>query len=58
MRAQPHGWSVGAGDVVTTGTLTDAWPLQAGQVWHTRIVADRLPGLRLDIARRAVARVG
>jgi 2-oxo-3-hexenedioate decarboxylase len=28
-------WRVEPGHVVTTGTLTDAWPLQPGQVWRT-----------------------
>jgi 2-oxo-3-hexenedioate decarboxylase len=32
----PH-WQVQAGDVVTTGTITDAWPLLPGQHWHTRL---------------------
>ena len=28
-----------AGDVVTTGTWTDAWPIEPGQTWRTRIDA-------------------
>lgn len=42
----PH-WSIAAGDVVTTGTLTDAWPLAPGQRWHTRLSDKRLHGLEL-----------
>ena len=38
---------VRAGEVVTTGTLTDAWPLQSGEIWHTQTDDLRLPGLRL-----------
>ncbi|WP_296923068.1 hypothetical protein [Polaromonas sp.] len=39
-----------AGDVVTTGTLTDAWPVLPGQTWHTEVdgagpVAGQLAGL-------------
>lgn len=49
MQAQTPHWQVQAGDVVTTGTLTDAWPLQAGQRWQTRLSDDRLPGLNLEI---------
>ena len=30
-------WRVEPGHVVTTGTLTDAWPLQPGQVWRTAL---------------------
>ena len=43
------GWPVRAGDVVTTGTLTDAWPLRPGQHWHTVLSDTRLPGLSLQI---------
>ena len=42
-------WPVAAGDVVTTGTLTDAWPLQAGQHWQTSLSDTRLPGLSLHV---------
>ncbi len=38
---------VTAGEVVTTGTLTDAWPLQPGEIWRTQTDDLRLPGLRL-----------
>jgi 2-oxo-3-hexenedioate decarboxylase len=30
----PH-WQVRAGEFVTTGTITDAWPLEPGQRWQT-----------------------
>lgn len=49
MAAQPHGWQVSPGDIVSTGTLTDAWPLSPGQTWRTELSDDRLPGLRLSI---------
>jgi 2-oxo-3-hexenedioate decarboxylase len=42
-------WPLGAGDVVTTGTLTDAWPMVPGQVWQSRPSDTRLPGLRLTV---------
>ncbi|HNW64419.1 MAG TPA: hypothetical protein PKJ32_15540, partial [Piscinibacter sp.] len=42
-------WPLGAGDVVTTGTLTDAWPMAPGQVWQSRPGDARLPGLRLTV---------
>ena len=38
---------VGAGEVVTTGTLTDAYPVQADETWRTRIEGIELPGLEL-----------
>ena len=34
MRQCPGAPDLGAGDVVTTGTCTDAWPVQAGEHWH------------------------
>ncbi len=44
-------WQVRAGDFVTTGTITDAWPLVAGQRWHTVLhqggAGPRLAGLEL-----------
>jgi 2-oxo-3-hexenedioate decarboxylase len=40
-------WSVRAGDVVTTGTITDAWPMAAGQVWRSRPDHAALHGLTL-----------
>jgi 2-keto-4-pentenoate hydratase len=37
-----------AGEIVTTGTLTAAWPVAAGQRWETRLQRIGLPGLRLS----------
>jgi 2-oxo-3-hexenedioate decarboxylase len=45
-------WTVRAGDVVTTGTLTDAWPLAPGQRWRTHTSDARLAGLTLECAPR------
>jgi 2-oxo-3-hexenedioate decarboxylase len=50
MHAQPQHWPIGAGDVVTTGTLTDAWPLAPQQRWSTRLSDGRLSGLTLECA--------
>lgn len=47
MAARAPDVAVRAGEVVTTGTITDAWPVAAGQSWHTRPGDARLPGLRL-----------
>jgi 2-oxo-3-hexenedioate decarboxylase len=49
MAQQPQQWPIGAGDVVTTGTLTDAWPLVAGQRWTTELSDARLAGLVLQV---------
>lgn len=37
IRALPGAPMLQAGDVVTTGTLTDAWPVLPGQTWHTEL---------------------
>lgn len=42
-------WRVEPGHVVTTGTLTDAWPLQPGQHWKTELQVPRLGGLSLHV---------
>jgi 2-oxo-3-hexenedioate decarboxylase len=40
-------WPIRPGDVVTTGTITDAWPIAPGQTWHSTLSDPRLAGLRL-----------
>jgi 2-oxo-3-hexenedioate decarboxylase len=40
-------WPIHAGDYVTTGTITDAWPLLPGQTWSTRLSDARLAALTL-----------
>jgi 2-keto-4-pentenoate hydratase len=40
--------AIGAGEVVTTGTLTPAFPIQAGQTWSTTLTGINLPGLTLS----------
>lgn len=49
LRRQTPQWSVKAGDVITTGTLTDAAPVEPGQIWHTQLSGQRLPGLTLAL---------
>lgn len=41
-------WPILPGHAVTTGTVTDAWPLEPGQHWHTALSDPRLSGLRLS----------
>ena len=49
MAAKTPAWTIRPGDVVTTGTLTDAWPLLAGQRWSTHLGDARLAGLVIDL---------
>ena len=49
MAAQPQRWPIVAGDIVTTGTITDAAPLaSAGVRWQTRVSDPRLAAMTLD----------
>ena len=44
-----RGGRLAAGDVITTGTLTDAQPLRPGQHWQTCLEGVPLPGLSLTV---------
>lgn len=46
LRACPGAPDIVAGDIVTTGTWTDAWPVRAGQTWTARFDA-ALPELEV-----------
>jgi 2-oxo-3-hexenedioate decarboxylase len=41
---------LGAGEIVTTGTLTRAFPIKSGEVWTTTLSGLDLPGARLAVA--------
>ncbi len=45
LAASPTTSPLAAGDIVTTGTLTDAVPIHAGETWSTHISGVVLPGL-------------
>jgi 2-oxo-3-hexenedioate decarboxylase len=47
MAAQPQRWPIVAGDIVSTGTITDAAPLAPGQRWQTRLSDPRFAGMTL-----------
>ena len=48
LEASPDQQPLGAGEIVTTGTLTRALPVQAGQTWSTRLDGIDLPGARVQ----------
>ncbi len=50
MHAQPQHWPIRAGDIVTTGTITDAWPMAPGMRFETRLSDARLSPLTLECA--------
>jgi 2-oxo-3-hexenedioate decarboxylase len=47
LRACPGAPDLQAGDVITTGTWTDAWPVQPGQRWSARFSDPALGTLRV-----------
>lgn len=47
LKDQPHFRPVEKGEFVTTGTLTTALPIRAGETWSTELVGMELPGLTL-----------
>lgn len=47
MAAQPQRWPIAAGDIVSTGTITDAAPLHPGERWQTRLSDERFVGVML-----------
>jgi len=48
MAARPERWPIVTGDIVTTGTITDAAPLAPGQRWQTRLSDPRFAGMTLN----------
>ena len=45
---QPQSPQLAAGEIVTTGTVTDAWPVAAGEVWSSDYGALGIKGLALS----------
>jgi len=49
LATQPHSRPLQAGELVTTGTLTAAPPIRAGETWTTTLQGIALPGLSLKL---------
>jgi 2-oxo-3-hexenedioate decarboxylase len=47
---QPGAPALAAGEIVTTGVITDAHPVAPGEHWSTRITGMGLPGLAVEFA--------
>ena len=47
LNEQPEAPRLTAGEIVTTGTITDAWPVAAGETWTSDYGSLGLEGLRL-----------
>jgi 2-oxo-3-hexenedioate decarboxylase len=49
LAGQPQFAGLTAGEIVTTGTVTDAWPVARGETWSSDYGALNVPGLRLRL---------
>jgi len=50
LSTQPLSPPLRAGELVTTGTITAAHPIRAGERWHTELTGIALPGLAVEFA--------
>lgn len=50
LKKQSDAAALRAGEIITTGVLTDAHPVAAGEAWSTRIDGLPLPGLSIEFA--------
>jgi len=50
LKKQPEAPPLAAGEIITTGVLTDAHPVAPGEAWHTEISGLPLGGLRITFA--------
>ncbi len=50
LAGQPQFPPLAAGEIVTTGTITDAWPVAKGQTWTSDYGTLGLPGMTLTFA--------
>ena len=47
LAGQPQSAPLAAGEMVTTGTITAAYPVRAGETWRSRVQGIGLPGLEV-----------
>jgi 2-oxo-3-hexenedioate decarboxylase len=52
----PRSEPLAAGEMVTTGTLTDAQPMRPGDVWSTELDGIGIDGIRLATGEAPAAR--
>lgn len=48
LQTQPQFAPLAAGEIIATGTWTDAYPIEAGQTWSTAFSGVSLPGLTMS----------
>ncbi len=47
LKDDPDNAPVAAGEIITTGTVTKAWPVAPGEVWRTEVHGLALPGIEI-----------
>jgi 2-oxo-3-hexenedioate decarboxylase len=47
LQDDPHNPPVAAGEIITTGTVTRAWPMASGESWRTEVHGLKLPGVEI-----------
>ena len=47
LAGQPRFAPLASGEIVTTGTVTDAWPVKRGETWQSHYGSLGVEGLRL-----------
>jgi 2-oxo-3-hexenedioate decarboxylase len=47
LKDDPHNPPVAAGEIITTGTVTKAFPIASGETWRTEVHGLKLPGIEL-----------
>jgi 2-keto-4-pentenoate hydratase len=50
LKRQPEAPPLRAGEIITTGVLTDAHPVAAGEAWHTELAGLPISGLKISFA--------
>jgi 2-keto-4-pentenoate hydratase len=48
LKRQPEASPLSAGEIITTGVLTDAHPVMAGETWRTELIGLPLSGLKIS----------
>jgi 2-oxo-3-hexenedioate decarboxylase len=49
LKDDPHNPPVAAGEIITTGTVTRAFPVASGETWSTQVHGLQLPGVTISL---------
>jgi 2-oxo-3-hexenedioate decarboxylase len=55
LASQPSVAALAAGEIISTGTITDAHPVRPGETWSTRLHGLPLPGLTVRFTGSSTA---